>query len=440
MEIDLVENDNTNKSSETTPIINGKSLKLRPVSPEESGEGLPYAPINWPNPGDNWSWKVGRRIAITGHYLDRYLYPPRHLPRLDSLVDIDAFFASFSWKIPSVKQLLKKGNVEGCTLFSPIFEETAEYSGSDSQSEDMGCKAGNKKCNSFVVQAENSSLTVMPCDICCSEPRFCRDCSCILCNKTISLDHGGYSYIKCEATVGEGYICGHVAHLNCALRCYMAGTVAGSIGLDAEYCCRRCDAKTDLVSHVARSVDVCKSVYASADVKKILNLGVCILRGSQKNSAKELLSRIKLAVEKLNCGASLEDIWKVEDTDLAISIGISPNETGLLKVTNHEEVGARPSLEPTTSMYIDYLKESQKLEEEINQVLQSLRKSQESEYKVAEERLHAQKYYLCNLYQQLDKERVRIGVSHVECQPRYTIGCYHGSGGSDKTSGRSDKT
>lgn len=136
MEIDLVENDNTNKSSETTPIINGKSLKLRPVSPEESGEGLPYAPINWPNPGDNWSWKVGRRIAITGHYLDRYLYPPRHLPRLDSLVgkkrgcafasklsveryiqtafpdaDIDAFFASFSWKIPSVKQLLKKGQL-----------------------------------------------------------------------------------------------------------------------------------------------------------------------------------------------------------------------------------------------------------------------------------------------------------------------------------------
>lgn len=68
-------------------------------------------------------------------------------------------------------------------------------------------------------------------------------------------------------------------------------------------------------------------------------------------------------------------------------------------------------------MYIDYLKESQKLEEEINQVLQSLRKSQESEYKVAEERLHAQKYYLCNLYQQLDKERVGLACRMSNANP-----------------------
>lgn len=163
----------------------------------------------------------------------------------------------------------------------------------------MGCKARNKMCNSLVVQAENSSLTAMPCDICCKEPQFCRDCCCILCSKTVNLKYGGYSYIKCDAMVGEDYICGHIAHLNCALRCYMAGTVGGSIGLDAEYCCRRCDAKTDLVPHVTRLVKICESVDSSVDVEEILNLGVCILRGSEKTTAKEWLSRIELAIRKV---------------------------------------------------------------------------------------------------------------------------------------------
>lgn len=131
MEIELGESDNTNDSSESTPKTDGGGLNLVPVSPEESGEGLPYAPINWPNPGDNWSWKVGRRVTNTGHFLDRYLCAPRHLPRLENEVllkkrgaafasklsveryirtafpgaDINAFFASFSWKIPAVKNL-----------------------------------------------------------------------------------------------------------------------------------------------------------------------------------------------------------------------------------------------------------------------------------------------------------------------------------------------
>lgn len=343
MDIELGESDNTNDSSESTPKTDGGGLNLVPVSPEESGEGLPYAPINWPNPGDNWSWKVGRRVANTGHFLDRYLYAPRHLPRLENGgllkkrgaafasklsieryirtafpgADINAFFASFSWKIPAVKNLLK-GKTEGFTSFPPFSRETAEHSLSDLQSEGIGCKAGNKMCNSLVVQPE-TSLGAMPCDICCNEPRFCRDCCCILCNKTISLNHGGYSYIKCEATVGEGYVCGHSAHLNCALRCYIAGTVGGSIGLDAEYFCRRCDAKTDLVSHVTRSIEVCKSVDSLEDIENILNLGVCILRGSQKTSAKELLIHIELAIAKLKSGASIEDIWKVGDINVAIS-------------------------------------------------------------------------------------------------------------------------
>ncbi|XVF38251.1 hypothetical protein REPUB_Repub20aG0084100 [Reevesia pubescens] len=41
-------------------------------------------------------------------------------------------------------------------------------------------------------------------------------------------------------------------------------------------------------------------------------------------------------------------------------------------------------------------------------VLQALRKAQESEYKIAEERFYGQKNYLRNLYQQLDKERSEL--------------------------------
>jgi hypothetical protein len=99
-------------------------LLLRPVSPLESGEGLPYAPENWPNPGDTWHWKVGPRISGKGYFVDRYLYPPKYLPGLDTEIlrknkvfrsrlslqryirvhfpeaDVQKFFASFSWSIP----------------------------------------------------------------------------------------------------------------------------------------------------------------------------------------------------------------------------------------------------------------------------------------------------------------------------------------------------
>lgn len=53
----------------------------------------------------------------------------------------------------------------------------------------------------------------------------------------------------------------------------------------------------------------------------------------------------------------------------------------------------------------DYRVESLKLEDEIDQTLQALRKSQNFEYRLAEERLLVQKNYIMNLYEQLDKER-----------------------------------
>ena len=98
--------------------VNG--FRLFPVSPHESGEGLPYAPADWPLPGDIWSWKVGKRIiASGGYFLDRHLFLPERLqtkPRGRGFVskvsveqyvretfpgqDVKAFFELFSWRIP----------------------------------------------------------------------------------------------------------------------------------------------------------------------------------------------------------------------------------------------------------------------------------------------------------------------------------------------------
>ncbi|KAK6254935.1 hypothetical protein SCA6_016240 [Theobroma cacao] len=421
-----MELDNTKETNRSTPRKRENGLHLKPVSPEASGVGLPYAPVDWPKKGDVWSWKVGRRVAITGHFLDRYLYPPKRLHKLDNSTrrkrglasklsverflqtalpgaDISAFFASFSWKVPAKKHSLT--NVTR-TFFAPPPEEIADLSVSDPQSDGVTCKAGNKKCNSLYAEAESPSLVPLPCDLCCGEPHFCRDCCCILCSKTIDLKYGGYSYIKCEATV-DGCICGHVAHLNCALRSYMAGTVGGSIGLDAEYYCRRCDAKTSLVPHVTMLLKTCESIDSCDDIEKILNFGFCILRGSGKTDARELLDRIELAITKLKCGTSLEDIWKVKES--AISTGVFHNGNLELEPTNHQDsLDIRPFSVSVQSISSDYQSEYLKLEYEIDQVLQALRKAQESEYKIAEEKLYGQKNYLRNLYQQLDKERSEL--------------------------------
>lgn len=116
------------------PGIRENGFLLMPVSPEEFGEGLPYAPENWPNPGDTWGWRVGKRVSQSGNFLDRYLYLPKHLPRCDSGgkgafafasklsveryiqttfpgADVDAFFASFSWKIPARGRSLANGQL-----------------------------------------------------------------------------------------------------------------------------------------------------------------------------------------------------------------------------------------------------------------------------------------------------------------------------------------
>ncbi|KAK1591059.1 hypothetical protein Q3G72_001554 [Acer saccharum] len=104
----------------SNPIEDANNF-LMPVAPFEAGEGLPYAPMDWPNPGDNWGWRVGKRIDNLGYYNERFIYLPRRIqmanvPRrhFDSKLalerylksefpdaDNEGFFAGFSWKVPS---------------------------------------------------------------------------------------------------------------------------------------------------------------------------------------------------------------------------------------------------------------------------------------------------------------------------------------------------
>ncbi|XP_010322259.1 uncharacterized protein [Solanum lycopersicum] len=310
-------------------VINETRLRVYPVSEYDSGEGLPYAPVDWPNVGDKWGWRAGKKATGLGTFKDRYLYLPKRFQALKDGkknvfrskisvkkylqseypdMDINQFFASFSWMIPS-RQSSSSKDVD----FDSDMKERTSSSGTkmqpllaDSPIRVITCKAGNKICSSLT--AESPFLETMLCNICCSEPGFCQDCCCILCFKPISLDYDGYSSIRCEATT-NGYICGHVSHVECALRAYMAGTVGGSINLDAEYLCRCCDSRTDLVAHALKLLNICTSIASYADIEKILNVGICVLRGSQKRSGKELLHRIESIKAKLTKGVRIQDAF-----------------------------------------------------------------------------------------------------------------------------------
>ncbi|XXG67966.1 hypothetical protein AAC387_Pa06g1182 [Persea americana] len=431
-----------------TPFSNANAMVLKPVFPGDSGEGLPYAPENWPNPGDIWKWKVGKRKSTSGFYQDRYLYLPdrlrsagasKHRPfpskppvreyirKAFPNADVNAFFASFTWRIPWADKidlhLIKESSKS--SGMHPIKLDAIEQPASESTPGVMNCKAGNEIC-SLQTEAGSYFPALMDCDICCSETGFCRECCCILCGKTIDWEFGGYGFIRCEAKVDEDYICGHVAHVNCALRAYTAGTVGGIIGLDVEYYCRRCDNKTDLISHVKKLLHTCESLDSQDDILKILNLGLCILRGSQKTSAKSLLNHIELVLTKLKSGVHNEEIWKMDDDLAAICKGetshfenctafferlIAASDRVTMDLTrgseneNDDICGRAQTLGYMTS---DYHSVSLKLENEVDQVLQSLKRSQESEYRIAEQKLYAQKDVLLGLYQQFDLERAEL--------------------------------
>lgn len=439
MEIDLQEGSNCQ-----TPSSNEKHLVAVPVAGGSSGEGLPYAPEDWPHPGDKWRWKVGFRKTASGHWIDRYLYPPAHFPRpsgnksglpsrssLEEYIrkefpdkDVNSFFASFIWKVPCAGHTPRKGTEEKLHIYtSPNSLDSSECSGSESAIRAGGCKAGNKMC----ILQEKEQGYVLPakdCDICCSEYGFCHECCCILCCKTVDWLHGVYSFIRCEATVDENLVCGHVAHFECALRSYMGGTVGGAIGLDVEYYCRRCDNKTDLIPHVTKLIRRCESLDSRDDIEKILNLGFCIVRGSEQMRAKSLKNQIGFILARLKQGVPLGEIWKMEDNismptaghnfelvDGITILGASDNtgykigeglkeEVELLQ--NNDTVDGTAQLPVCMASGYDA---SVKLEDDIDKIIQALKRSQELDCKFVEQKLYDQKDYLLSLYRQLDLER-----------------------------------
>ncbi|KAI3727507.1 hypothetical protein L6452_16123 [Arctium lappa] len=81
-------------------------------------------------------------------------------------------------------------------------------------------------CSSLLEASDPFHLMMMDCDICCDEP----------------------------------HICGHRCHIEWAFPSYMTGTVGGTIGLDAEYYCCRCDARTNLIPHVKNLLQNCESI------------------------------------------------------------------------------------------------------------------------------------------------------------------------------------
>ncbi|KAJ9550506.1 hypothetical protein OSB04_014551 [Centaurea solstitialis] len=288
-----------------------KENEIYPVAANDSGYGLPYAPEGFPEAGDIWGWKVGKRVSLEGYFLDRYLYLPARLhekyktggfPSKKAVerfmvgafptADLKAFFASFTYKIPSEKVKGNKEIVSGNPNCNP-------------NSDPAGCKAGNIMCSSLVEVIDPSDLQIMDCDICCIEPLFCRDCCCILCS--VPANGNDKSFIRCEAKVKDGFICGHICHIECALRSYMAGTVGGKIGLDAEYYCRRCDARTDLIPYVKILLEGCESFRSGDKIQKVLRICALILHGSTKPSAKALLYHVQSALGKLKEGNFHED-------------------------------------------------------------------------------------------------------------------------------------
>ncbi|XP_020240821.1 uncharacterized protein LOC109819492 isoform X2 [Asparagus officinalis] len=430
MDLDLTDSNNCNAQSS-----NEKSLVATPVDGGSSGRGLPYAPQDWPKPGDVWTWKVGKRRCASGHWVDKSICPPRHLRNSsgNKLIfhsrsslkqyileeypeeDVDAFFASFIWRVPATGHILKESG--------PGLSKIVELNGRPKSELASGlreCKAGNKMC-SLRTKAKSYAIPLRSCDICCSEPGFCHECCCILCSKTVDWTYGGYSFIRCEAPVDERFICGHVAHIECALRAYLAGKVGGNVGLDAQYYCRCCDNKTDLLPHVDKFVKTCESLDSGDDVQRILSLGVCILRGSEQERAKDLQSRIALIMDKLKHGVSLNEIWREQNdisTPTAGSIPLLGKEvitSGTLDIATVDSMNWIEHYPETDdingraqgNLYItsDHSNASLKLEDAIDGVLQELKMSQKSEYRLAEQKLYAQKDFLLGLYQQLEVER-----------------------------------
>lgn len=449
---------------ETLQTLDSASLEF--VGPSQGGEGFPYAPDEWPNPGDKWKWKVGRRRTAAGFWADRYLILPKtlqcgrrqvwftskssvekYLKKSFPDADHQTFFDSFRWQIP-------------CSPLSPTSAENNNEEGfayavkrlreSDSKCDGqtpvkIHCKAGNAKCHLETGTGKFSNA--VDCDICCVESGFCRECSCILCGKSIDQELGEYYFIQCEGNQGEDLICGHAAHLECAVICQTAGVVR-SIGLDVEYYCRRCDKKTDLLKHVLGLIPT-PELSKTVDFESSLKLALRLVQGTQQYGARILENLLQKAVKKLQSGMKLQDIFgdlqnssvtvNADQTERLpaspVSTSAATNEgadngirsasrTVCSDLLQSKTLAPDMSSEKGNASAHDQFKKTRllsedtrrasdlqnspdyirrlKLENMVFQSLHMLRQSQETEFKLAQEKLFAQKEFVLSLFRQLE--------------------------------------
>ncbi|XP_014512477.1 uncharacterized protein LOC106771090 [Vigna radiata var. radiata] len=127
-EKEFLKNDSAIGNNAYKDVTKDKTSDLQPVPSYSSGVGLPYAPEGWPNAGDVWGWKVKARCSKGGFFTDRFLIPPASLQKGSRRLEFsskaavgrylqsnfpnmktEAFFALFTWAIPSAEQTPTKG-------------------------------------------------------------------------------------------------------------------------------------------------------------------------------------------------------------------------------------------------------------------------------------------------------------------------------------------
>ncbi|CAG7882965.1 unnamed protein product [Brassica rapa] len=134
--------ENGKRSVDKSSFTHGETdlNQLPAIPPASTGQGLPYAPVDWPSFGDVWTWRVGKRVTATGYHHDRFLILPQRLQQKNVPksfaskqtllryfqsnfpgMDADAFFASFSWKVPALFQPANK--VDAASLFEETPKE-----------------------------------------------------------------------------------------------------------------------------------------------------------------------------------------------------------------------------------------------------------------------------------------------------------------------------
>lgn len=254
-------------SSDPPPVP--ESFPRDPVPQSGRGIGWPYAPQGWPKLDDKWGWRVGKRASPSSLWIDRYVSVPTSLLKgrravefasrkslveyckqnFPQMTDPYNIFKAFDWKIPAPKDFKapepKEIKIPEKLGLTPKRDEPLPVDEDDNWLKSRKhCSAGNPDC--ILSKAEESTSTPLEslvCHICCSEPGFCRECKCILCCEFFRPNADDFSVIRCLnfPVPGQG-ICGHAAHLECAMNSQLAGVTKN--GLEVEYTCRRCDMKT----------------------------------------------------------------------------------------------------------------------------------------------------------------------------------------------------